>query len=69
MVFISYYCKYIEGEVKLTWEHTEHKWIKLEEALNMPGLVHFHIMLKNLKKLKKYLPENFKFSFSPAAKG
>ncbi len=68
MVFISYYCRYIEGEVKLDWEHTEYKWIKLDDALKLPDLKHFHVMLKNLKKIKEFLPENFKYSFSPAIK-
>ena len=68
MVFISYYCKYLEGEIELTWEHTEYKWIRLDEALNLPDLKHFHFMLKNLKKLKECLPADFKFDFSPAMK-
>ena len=68
MVFISYYCKYLEGEVKLTWEHSEFKWINLDEAVNLPDLMHFHAMLKNLKNLKEYLPENFKYSFTPVVR-
>ncbi|MCE7741954.1 MAG: NUDIX domain-containing protein [Candidatus Heimdallarchaeota archaeon] len=65
MVFISYYCKYVEGNVNLTWEHSEYKWITLQEALDLPDLKHFHVMLQNLRNLKKSLPENFKYSFSP----
>jgi len=68
MVFISYYCKYLEGEVKLTWEHSESKWINLGEAVNLPDLKHFHAMLNNLKKLKKHLPENFKYTFTPVVR-
>ncbi len=64
MVFIAYYCKYLEGEVKLTWEHSEYKWISLEEALDLPDLKHFHQMFENLRNLKEYLPEEFKFDFS-----
>ncbi len=64
MVFISYYCKYIKGEVKLDWEHSEFDWITLDEALENPDLKHFTKMFINLKNLKKHLPEDFKFQFS-----
>ena len=64
MVFISFYCKYIEGEVKITWEHSEYKWVTLEEAILLPDLRHFHVMFKNLQKMKEYLPEDFKYDFS-----
>lgn len=64
MVFISFYCKYLEGEVSITWEHSEYKWITLEEAIQLPDLRYFHIMFKNLKEMKKHLPEDFKFSYS-----
>lgn len=64
MVFIAYYCRYISGKVKLTWEHSEYKWITLSEALEIPDLRHFHAMFNNLKNLKKYLPEDFKYTFS-----
>lgn len=65
MVFIAYYCKYVGGEINLSWEHSEFKWITLEEALDIPDLKHFHFMFKNLKNLKEYLPKEFKFQFSP----
>ncbi len=65
MVFIAYYCRYLKGEVKITWEHTEFKWISLSEALEMPELKYFHLMFKNLEKLKRYLPKDFRYSFSP----
>ncbi len=64
MVFISYYCKHIKGEVKLDWEHTEFDWITIDEALENQDLKHFTKMFINLKNLKKYLPENFRFQFS-----
>ncbi|MHA1203089.1 MAG: NUDIX domain-containing protein [Candidatus Heimdallarchaeaceae archaeon] len=69
MVFISFYCKYIEGEVEITWEHSEYKWISLDEAIDLQDLKHFHMMFKNLKKMKKYLPEDFKFDFSVIPQG
>ena len=64
MVFISFYCKYIKGEVKTTWEHSEYKWITLNEALELKDLNHFHVMFRNIKEMKKNLPEEFKFEFS-----
>ena len=67
MVFIAYYCKYVDGKINLSWEHSEFKWITLQEALDMSDLKHFHFMFKNLKNLKKYLPDDFKFQFSPVA--
>jgi len=33
MVFIAFWCKYIEGVVKLGREHTEFKWIILDDAI------------------------------------
>ncbi|MCG3215465.1 MAG: NUDIX domain-containing protein [Candidatus Heimdallarchaeota archaeon] len=64
MVFISFYCKYIEGEVNISWEHSEYKWISLDEAIDLADLQHFHVMFKNLKELKKRLPDDFIFEFS-----
>jgi 8-oxo-dGTP diphosphatase len=68
MVFISFYCKYLEGDVSITWEHSEYKWITLEEALKLPDLQHFHVMFKNLKEMKKYLPNDFNFKYSSIPK-
>ena len=65
MVFIAYYCKYLSGEVKLSWEHSEYKWISLSEVLEIPDLKHFHVMFTNLKNIKKHLPTDFKYEFSP----
>lgn len=59
MVFITYLCKYLSGKVKLDWEHTEFKWITLEEALEMKDLLHFHTEFENIKKLKEFVPEDF----------
>ena len=61
MVFISYYCRYKSGEVNLSWEHSEYKWISIDKALQMEDLFHFQVMLRNLKNVKKYVPEDFKF--------
>ena len=59
MVFISYYCKYLNGEVKTSWEHVQHQWVSIDEALEMEDLNHFHNMFRNIKKIKKYIPEDF----------
>lgn len=64
MVFISYYCKYLSGEVEIGWEHSEYKWVNLDDAIKNKDLEHFKIMLNNLKKMKKYLPNDFRLQFS-----
>ncbi|NHJ47245.1 MAG: NUDIX domain-containing protein [Asgard group archaeon] len=60
MVFIVYWCKYLEGEVKISWEHTEYKWLSLDEAINEPKLKLFSGVFKNIKKLKEHVPIDFK---------
>ena len=64
MVFIAYYCKYISGEVKTSWEHTEHKWASIEEILEAEDLKHFHTMFRNIKNIKEYIPEDFSLEIS-----
>lgn len=59
MIFINYWCRYLEGEVNLSWEHTEHKWMSIEEALNEPTLDHFHEEFQRILKLKEHLPMDF----------
>ncbi|MFX1510970.1 MAG: NUDIX domain-containing protein [Promethearchaeota archaeon] len=59
MVSIAFWCKYIKGKVKLDWEHTEYKWVGLDEVLGEPTLSHFHEIFRKIKKLKKHLPEQF----------
>jgi 8-oxo-dGTP diphosphatase len=59
MVFIYYWLKYLEGEVKLSWEHTEYKWVSLDEALEEPTLDHFHQEFRRILKLKEHLPNEF----------
>jgi mutator protein MutT len=60
MIFIVYWCRFLKGEVQLSWEHTEHKWITLDEAINNDELAIFRRAFVNVKKLKEFLPENFK---------
>jgi 8-oxo-dGTP diphosphatase len=60
MIFIVYWCKYLKGEIKLSWEHTEYKWISLDEAINSEELAVFRKGFENVKKLKEFLPKDFK---------
>jgi len=59
MVFIAFWCKHVKGEVKLGWEHSEYKWIKLSEAIGDPTLEHFHQCFEHIRKLKHHLPKDF----------
>ena len=59
MVFIAFWCKHVEGEVKLGWEHSEYKWITLGEAIGEPALEHFHQCFESIRKLKQHLPKDF----------
>ena len=60
MVFIVFWCRYIKGEVKLSWEHTEYKWVSLDEAINSEELGLFRKGFTIIKKLKEFLPKDFK---------
>lgn len=60
MVFIVFWCRYKSGNVKISWEHSEYKWITLEEAINDPELALYITRFEMVRKLKGYLPENFK---------
>lgn len=59
MVFLNYWLKFLEGEVKLSWKHSEYKWISLDEALDEPTLDHFHQEFRRILKLKEHLPNEF----------
>ena len=61
MVFIVFWCKHVEGEVKLSWEHTEYRWITLKEAASEPALKRFHQCFERVEKLKQHLPKDFAF--------
>ena len=58
MVFISYWCRYIEGEINLSWEHDQYKWVSIEEILEEPTMNHFYRLFERIGQLKQYLPEN-----------
>ena len=60
MVFIVFWCRYLKGEVKLSWEHTKYKWVSLDEAINNEKLGLFRKGFTIIKKLKEFLPKDFK---------
>lgn len=61
MVFISYWCRYISGEIKLSWEHSQFKWASIEEIMKEPTMDHFYGMFERISQLKQYIPEYFSF--------
>lgn len=62
MVFIVFWCKYLSGDVELSWEHNEYKWITLEEALELKNLEPFATSFRTIKRLRKHLPKEFKIN-------
>ena len=58
MVFISYWCRYLEGEINLSWEHDQYKWVSIEEILEEPTMNHFYRLFERIGQLKQFLPEN-----------
>ena len=56
MVFISYWCRYVEGEINLSWEHDQFKWASIEEILEEPTMNHFYRLFERISQLKQYLP-------------
>lgn len=61
MVFIDFWCSYIDGEVEMSWEHTEYQWISMQDALQNPELKTFHESLSRIMALKPHLPDGFSF--------
>ncbi|MBN1329890.1 MAG: NUDIX domain-containing protein [Candidatus Heimdallarchaeota archaeon] len=60
MVFIVYWCRYIKGDLKMNWEHTEFKWIAIEEGRKSDELTRYDKeRLQLIEKLKNHLPGNF----------
>ncbi|MCH8908491.1 MAG: NUDIX domain-containing protein [Candidatus Heimdallarchaeota archaeon] len=51
LILLSYYCK-LEGEIKISHEHSELTWVNYDQALN---LLKFEKQRNTLKKLKNYL--------------
>lgn len=58
MVFISYWCRYVSGDIKLNWEHDQFKWARIEEILEVPTMNHFYRMFERIRQLKQHLPED-----------
>jgi 8-oxo-dGTP diphosphatase len=59
MVFISYWCRYVGGNVNLSWEHDQFKWAPISDILEEPTMHHFYRMFERICLLKKHLPEGF----------
>lgn len=51
LILLSYYCE-LEGEIKISDEHSELTWVNYDQALN---LLKFEKQRDTLKKLKNYL--------------
>ncbi|MBD3190350.1 MAG: NUDIX domain-containing protein [Candidatus Heimdallarchaeota archaeon] len=62
MIFIVFWCRYLEGEVKLSWEHSEYKWLTLKKAIDDKRFSPFIERFKIIQKLKQYLPKDFKYA-------
>ncbi|NHJ86571.1 MAG: NUDIX domain-containing protein [Asgard group archaeon] len=61
MVFVLYWCRYLSGEIKTSWEHSKYKWITLDEAIAMQEMGPFINRFKIIKKIKKIFPDRFSF--------
>ena len=61
MVFIDFWCRYLEGDVKLSWEHSEYEWVSLRDALRNPDLKPFHTSFSRILELRSHLPSDFSF--------
>jgi 8-oxo-dGTP diphosphatase len=61
MVVIDFWCRYVDGEVKLSWEHSEHKWITFQDALRIADLKSYNTAFSRILALKTVLPKNFVF--------
>ena len=62
MIFIVFWCRYKGGEVELSWEHSEYKWISIHEATSSESLKPFTKSFSIIKELKKHLPKEINFS-------
>ncbi|MFW9806631.1 MAG: NUDIX domain-containing protein [Candidatus Thorarchaeota archaeon] len=56
MVFITYWCRYKDGDVKLSWEHSEFNWSTIEAVLEEQTMDHFYRLFRRIKTLQQYLP-------------
>lgn len=63
MVFITYWCRHLDGDVSLSWEHSEFKWVTMDDALEIYKDSPFFPEFANLKKLKQHLPTGFQLDW------
>ncbi len=61
MAYISYWCRYISGDIKLSVEHSQLKWASIEEILEEPTMTHFHKLFERILQLKRHLSSDFIF--------
>ncbi len=61
MIYISYWCRYINGDIKLGIEHNKFKWASIEEILKEPTMNHFHQLFDRIIQLKQHLSNDFMF--------
>ena len=59
MIFIIYWCRYLSGELKISWEHSEYKWLELDEAIKDANMDLYHRRFKIIRNLKQYLPKDY----------
>ncbi len=61
MVYISYWCRCISGNIELSTEHSQFKWASIEEILEEPTMNHFHQLFNRIIQLKQHLSSDFIF--------
>ncbi len=62
MIIIDFWCKYLEGTVELSWEHSEYRWVSLQDAAVDLNLKPFQRGIQRILSLKNALPTDFDFS-------
>ncbi|MHA1461494.1 MAG: NUDIX domain-containing protein [Candidatus Heimdallarchaeota archaeon] len=61
MILISFWCRYLSGEVKISCEHSEFKWMKIDDAINNSDMHFFTEEFKRIKQLKENFEDTFRF--------
>jgi len=61
MILISFWCRYLSGEVKISWEHSEYKWLKIDDAINDSDMHFFTEEFKRIKQLMESLKDTFRY--------
>ncbi|MHA1951163.1 MAG: NUDIX domain-containing protein [Candidatus Thorarchaeota archaeon] len=62
MVFITYWCRHISGEVKLSWEHSAFRWVGIDDILKEQTMEHFFHTFERIRILRNHLPDDFKLN-------